>query len=136
VVSLLALTTAVVQPFAGRAADAGRLTLPAGIRLGIALTATGLAATLLPDWAGMVVTAVVVGAGCGLITPLAFTMLARSTPQERLGQTMGAAEIGRECGDAAGPLLVAGIAAVSTVPFGFLGLAVLVGAAGLVVRRV
>ena len=36
---------------------------------------------------------------------------------------MGAAEIGRELGDAGGPLLVGGLAAVATVAVGFLGLA-------------
>ena len=51
-----------------------------------------------------------IGAGTGLITPLGFAALAASTPPERLGQTMGAAELGRELGDAGGPLLVAGVA--------------------------
>ena len=131
VVSVLALTTAVAQPWAGRALDRGQITLRVGIGVGIAVTAAGLTAALLPGVVGLLCAAVVIGVGCGLITPLAFTMLARSTPEERLGQTMGAAEIGRECGDAAGPLAVAGIAAVSTVPFGFAGLAVLVAASGL-----
>lgn len=130
VVSVLALTTAVAQPLAGRAVDAGRLTLRAGIVAGVVLTAAGLAAAALPGLAGLLCAGVVIGAGCGLITPLAFTMLARTTPAERLGQTMGAAEIGRECGDAAGPLAVAAIAALSTVTFGFLGLAAVVMAAG------
>jgi DNA-binding transcriptional LysR family regulator len=35
-----------------------------------------------------------------LITPLGFAALGSSTPPERLGQTMGAAELGREVGDA------------------------------------
>ena len=95
------------------------------------LTAAGLASAMLPGLTGLLCAAVVIGVGCGLITPLAFTMLARSTPAERLGQTMGAAEIGRECGDAAGPLAVASIAAVTSVPFGFAGLAVIVSLAAL-----
>ncbi|KUH80127.1 MULTISPECIES: MFS transporter [unclassified Mycobacterium] len=131
VVSVLALTTAVAQPMAGRAHDAGRITLNAGIAIGMLLTAAGLVVAALPGLAGLLCAAVVIGTGCGLITPLAFTMLAKTTPSERLGQTMGAAEIGRESGDAAGPLVVASIAAASTVPFGFAGLAVLVSAAGL-----
>ncbi|WP_369803663.1 MFS transporter [Mycobacterium sp. NAZ190054] len=130
VVSVLALTTAVAQPVAGRALDAGRITVTAGITAGIAVTAAGLAAALIPGVAGLLCAAVVIGVGCGLITPLAFTMLARSTPQERLGQTMGAAEIGRECGDAAGPLLVASIAAAAGVPWGFVGLAAIVAVSG------
>ncbi|KUI05820.1 MFS transporter [Mycobacterium sp. IS-3022] len=131
VVSVLALTTAVAQPMAGRAHDAGRITLNAGIAIGMVLTAAGLVVAALPGLAGLLCAAVVIGTGCGLITPLAFTMLAKTTPSERLGQTMGAAEIGRESGDAAGPLVVASIAAASTVALGFAGLAVLVGAAGL-----
>ncbi|MFB1294596.1 MFS transporter [Mycobacterium sp. pW049] len=131
VVSVLALTTAVAQPLAGRALDAGKITVSGGIAVGMVLTAAGLASAMLPGLTGLLCAAVVMGVGCGLITPLAFTMLARSTPEERLGQTMGAAEIGRECGDAAGPLAVASIAAVTSVPFGFAGLAVIVSLAGL-----
>jgi MFS family permease len=131
VVSVLALVTAVSQPMAGRAFDAGRVSGGVGIAVGIAFTAMGLACAALPGLVGILCAAVVIGLGCGIITPLAFTMLAQSTPEERLGQTMGAAEIGRECGDAAGPLLVGAIAAASTVPAGFVALAVIVTASGL-----
>ncbi|MCK0177426.1 MFS transporter [Mycolicibacterium sp. F2034L] len=130
VVSALALTTAITQPLAGRALDRGRVAAVPGIIAGIAITAAGLTAVLLPGLLGLVCSAIVIGAGCGLITPLAFATLAGATPPAHLGQTMGAAEIGRECGDAAGPLLVAGVAAASTVPIGFLVLAVVIGAAG------
>lgn len=131
VVSVLAFVTAVTQPLAGRAFDAGRLSAGTGIACGIAFTALGLASAALPGLVGLLCAAVVIGLGCGLITPLAFTTLAQSTPEERLGQTMGAAEIGRECGDAAGPLVVAAIAAASTVPLGFVGLAAIVTVIGL-----
>lgn len=131
VVSVLALVTAVSQPFAGRAFDAGRVSAGVGIAVGTAFTAIGLACAALPGLVGILCAAVVIGLGCGIITPLAFTALAQSTPEERLGQTMGAAEIGRECGDAAGPLIVAAIAAASTVPLGFVGLAAIVTAMGL-----
>lgn len=126
VVSVLALTTAVAQPLAGRALDAGKLTTRTGIGAGTALTALGLALAALPGLSGILSAAVVIGAGGGLITPLAFTMLARATAEAHLGQTMGAAEIGRECGDAAGPLIVGAIAAATALPFGFLGLAGLI----------
>jgi MFS family permease len=138
-VSLLALTTAVVQPLAGRALDAGKITIRAGITAGVVLTAIGLAAATLPGLIGILSAAVVIGVGCGVITPLAFTMLAQATPQQHLGQTMGAAEIGRECGDAAGPLIVAAIAASATLPLGYLSLAAIIAttqlAATLTARR-
>ena len=130
VVSVLALVTAVSQPLAGRALDAGRISSSVGILSGIVFTAAGLASAAVPGLVGLLCAAVVIGLGCGIITPLAFTMLAESTAEERLGQTMGAAEIGRECGDAAGPLVVAAIAAASTVPLGFLGLAAIVTSGG------
>jgi MFS family permease len=69
--------------------------------------------------------AALIGVGTGLITPLAFAALASGTPRERLGQTMGAAELGRELGDAGGPLLVAGVATAATLPYGYAVLAVL-----------
>ncbi|MGH3575430.1 MAG: hypothetical protein ACRDUW_27030 [Pseudonocardiaceae bacterium] len=37
----------------------------------------------------------------------------RAAAPERLGQTMGAAEVGRELGDAGGPLLVGAVAAAA-----------------------
>ena len=123
-VSVLAATTALSQPRVGRARDAGRLGDRAGVVLGLLLTAAGLAVpAVTPQLAGLLGAAVLVGAGTGVITPLAFAALAAATPPERLGQTMGAAEIGRELGDAGGPLLVGGLAAAATLPIGFLGLA-------------
>ncbi|MGW6732788.1 hypothetical protein [Streptomyces sp. NPDC055013] len=60
-----------------------------------------------------------------MITPLGFAAVAASTPEERMGQTMGSAELGRELGDADGPLLVAGVATVSTLTTGYAALALL-----------
>lgn len=56
-------------------------------------------------YAALVVTALLVGAGVGVATPVAFSHLAASTPPERMGRTMGSAELGRELGDAGGPSL-------------------------------
>ncbi|WP_238009171.1 MFS transporter [Dactylosporangium sp. AC04546] len=127
-VSLLAACAAVVQPRAGRALDEGRITTRTGLAAGLAITAAGLAAAMLPGMAGVLAAAALIGAGTGLITPLGFAALAANTPQERLGQTMGAAELGRELGDAGGPLLVAVVASLATLAYGFGALAVLVAA--------
>ncbi|MEZ0067297.1 MFS family permease [Streptacidiphilus sp. MAP12-20] len=134
-VSVLALCAAIVQPRAGRALDAGRITTGSGIRVGLLLTAAGLAAAMLPGIAGMLIAALTIGAGTGVITPLGFAALAASAEPERLGQTMGAAELGRELGDAGGPLLVAGVAAGVTLTAGFGALAALIGAAAFAVQR-
>ncbi|MFE9610723.1 MFS transporter [Streptomyces sp. NPDC006012] len=128
VVSVLAACAAIVQPKAGRALDEGRLTTRAGLAAGLLLTAAGLACAMLPGLTGVLAGAVLIGAGTGLITPLGFAALASSTPPERLGRTMGAAELGRELGDAGGPLLVAGVAALTTLTFGYAALAVLLAA--------
>ena len=124
-VSLLAATAAVVQPRSGRALDAGRLTTRAGIALGLILAAAGFVCAALPGVAFLLIAAALIGAGTGVITPLGFAALAASTPPERLGQTMGTAELGRELGDAGGPLLVATIATVAVLDAGYLALAVL-----------
>jgi MFS family permease len=73
----------------------------------------------------------VIGAGIGTVTPLGFAHLADTTPPERMGRTMGSAELGRELGDAGGPLLVGGVATLTALPFGLAALAVLVAAAGI-----
>ncbi|MFE2065954.1 MFS transporter [Streptomyces sp. NPDC059467] len=127
-VSLLAASAALVQPRAGRALDDGRLTARTGLTAGLLLTAAGLTCAMLPGLAGILAAAVLTGAGTGLITPLGFAALASATPPERLGQTMGAAELGRELGDAGGPLLVAGVATATTLTHGYAALAVVIAA--------
>ncbi|MFR0358867.1 MFS transporter [Streptomyces sediminimaris] len=136
-VSLLAACAAVVQPRAGRALDAGRLTTRSGLSAGLLITAAGLACAMLPGLTGILAGAALIGVGTGLITPLGFAALASSTPRERLGQTMGAAELGRELGDAGGPLLVAAVATLTTLTHGYAVLAVLLAVGPLVgaVRR-
>ncbi|MEU2280550.1 MFS transporter [Streptomyces sp. NPDC013178] len=124
-VSVLAACAAVVQPRAGRALDAGRLTARGGLTCGTLVAAAGLACAMLPGLVGVLLAAALIGVGTGLITPLGFAALASSTPRERLGQTMGAAELGRELGDAGGPLVVAGVATAATLTYGYGVLAVL-----------
>ncbi|MFC3572504.1 MFS transporter [Streptomyces yaanensis] len=131
-VSVLAACAALVQPRAGRALDEGRLTARSGIAAGLLVTAVGLACAMLPGPAGVLTGAALIGAGTGLITPLGFAALAAGTPAERLGQTMGAAELGRELGDAGGPLLVAGAATLTTLTHGYAALAVLLAAPPLI----
>lgn len=41
-----------------------------------------------------------------MVTPLGFARLAAAVPEGRLGETMGAGEVGRELGDAGGPAAV------------------------------
>jgi DHA1 family tetracycline resistance protein-like MFS transporter len=123
-VSLLAASAALIQPRAGRAYDTGRLPGPLGSGAGLALTAAGFAiAALLPGPAALALAAVAIGAGTGIVTPLGFATLAAAAPSGRLGQTMGAAEVGRELGDAGGPLLVGAIAAPAGLAAGLLSLA-------------
>ncbi|MBP0458181.1 MFS transporter [Streptomyces montanisoli] len=133
-VSLLAACAALVQPRAGAALDQGRITTGTGIGLGLAVTAVGLAAAVVPGPAGVLIAAVLIGLGTGVVTPLGFSALVAATPAERLGQTMGAAELGRELGDAGGPLIVAGAAAATVLSGGFAALAVLTAAASLATR--
>lgn len=136
-VSVLAATAAVIQPRAGRALDAGRLSTRTGITIGLLTAAAGLGCTILPGIAGILVAAVLIGTGTGLITPVGFAALAASTPPARLGQTMGTAELGRELGDAGGPLLVAGVATAATLGHGYTVLAIVLAAGpvtGLVIR--
>ena len=132
-VSVLALTAALVQPRAGRALDDGRLSVRTGLLSGLLITAAGLGAATVGGVAGVVAAAALIGLGTGIITPLGFAALAASTPEERMGQTMGSAELGRELGDAGGPLLVGGVATVSTLATGYAVLAFLLAAGALLV---
>jgi MFS family permease len=88
---------------------------------------------LIPGIAGLLTAAVGIGIGVGLITPIGFAHLAATTPTERLGQTMGSAEVGRELGDAGGPLLVGALGAAITLTPALLAFAgILTVTAGLV----
>lgn len=133
-VSVLALSAAIVQPFVGKAVDAGKAGHSRALWLGLILMAAGLAAAMIPGMVGLLIAAVAIGAGTGVITPVAFARLAASTDPARLGQTMGTAELGRELGDTAGPLLTGAIATAASLTAGFGALAViLVGVPALVV---
>ncbi|MDL9935985.1 MFS transporter [Gordonia sp. ABSL1-1] len=132
IVSLLALTASLVQPRAGRARDVGKISDATGIALGLGISAIGLVTVAIPGPAGIVIAAALIGIGVGLVTPLGFAHLAQHSPKERLGQTMGSAEIGRELGDAGGPLLVGAIAGAAGLSLGLVGLAVILGVVALV----
>jgi len=104
-VSLLSATAALVQPWAGRAHDRSVLPTTAGPAALLVAAAGFLIAVIVPSPLGIAVAATLIGAGIAVSTPLGFD-LAASAPQGRLGQTMGAGEVGRELGDAGGPILV------------------------------
>jgi len=130
VVTVLAIASALIQPRIGRLRDQGKLLDRPGMVAGLlAISAGALMAGLLPGAVWIYGAAVLIGLGIGVSTPLAFAHLADATPTERLGRTMGSAELGRELGDAGGPLLVGGIAVAAGLPWGLGALALVVGAA-------
>ena len=135
VVSLLAAIAALVQPRAGAIFDArqGASMRFGAVALGVAgvgftVAALGHGAVSLIPGAGLI------GVGVGVATPLGFASLARSTPADRMGQTMGAAEVGRELGDAGGPLLVGALGAIS-LTIGLAGLGAALVAVSAIVTR-
>jgi len=127
VVSLLAVCSAAVQPWIGRLADSARVSFRLGVMLGLSLIVAGLLiVALLPAFISLLLGAVLLGIGIGITTPLGFAHLASTTPEERMGRTMGSAELGREAGDAGGPILVGTFAAVATLSVGLGVLAVVI----------
>ena len=130
-VSLLAVGSVLTQPRIGRMRDRNGISDNKGTTAGLLLIAAGV--TLLAVAPGAVtifIAAAAIGVGVGAATPLGFAHLADATPPERMGRTMGSAELGRELGDAGGPLLVGGIATLIGLPAGLGALAVLVAVAG------
>ncbi|WP_285245527.1 MFS transporter [Pseudarthrobacter sp. fls2-241-R2A-127] len=131
-VSVVALGSVLTQPWIGRLRDRNAVTDNKGTTAGLLLIAAGIAAVAVaPGVVTIFVAAACIGTGIGAATPLGFAHLADTTPPERMGRTMGSAELGRELGDAGGPLLVGGIATATALPFGLGVLAVLVGAASI-----
>lgn len=132
-VTILAVTSAAIQPLLGRLRDSGLITSRCGMTTGLALIAVGivlLATAPLP--VTLYLAAVILGFGIGITTPLGFAHLATTTPPERMGRTMGNAELGREVGDAGGPLLVGGIATAVSLTAGLGALALVVGGAAII----
>ena len=129
-VAVLALVSTVAQPVIGRLRDTGRLTTRFGAPAGLAIAAAAtVPLALAPSIVTLFAAAVAYGLMVGTVTPLAFAHLAAATPEERMGRTMGNAELGRELGDAGGPLLVGAVATAWTLPAALLVLAgVTVGA--------
>lgn len=130
-IAVLALVSTLVQPAAGRLRDAGRITTRTGSTAGLVSAAVALALlAVAPHPVTVVAAAAVFGAVIGVVTPLAFAHLAASTPEDRMGRTMGNAELGREAGDAGGPLLVGAVAAAWSLPAALGVLAVATAGAG------
>lgn len=141
-VTVLALASSLIQPRIGRLRDDARLTDRTGILAGLGAIAVGAAAAATvpsaPEPLGAVVVyaaALLIGAGIGTATPLAFAHLAEATPAERMGRTMGTAELGREAGDAGGPLLVGAVAVGAGLGWGLAALAAVVALAGAAAPR-
>ncbi|MDQ0677347.1 MFS family permease [Arthrobacter pascens] len=131
-VSLLALGSVLTQPRIGRLRDRHSISDNQGTTAGLLLIASGVALlAVAPGAVTIFIAAAAIGVGVGAATPLGFAHLADTTPPERMGRTMGSAELGRELGDAGGPLLVGGLATLTALPFGLGALAVLIAAASL-----
>ncbi|MDQ6782587.1 MAG: MFS transporter [Actinomycetota bacterium] len=125
-VSLLAATAAVIQPWAGRAHDRSALPSAAGPMALLMAAAGFLVAVLAPNPPGIAIAAILIGAGIAVSTPLGFAGLAAAAPEGRMGQTMGAGEVGRELGDAGGPILVGALSPIG-LGVGLLALAAAIG---------
>jgi DHA1 family tetracycline resistance protein-like MFS transporter len=125
-VSLLAGTAALIQPWAGRAHDRSRLPASAGSVALVVAAAGFIVAVTSPNAGGIAAAAVLIGAGIAVSTPLGFAGLAATAPPGRLGQTMGAGEVGRELGDAGGPILVGALSPIG-LGVGLVSLAALLG---------
>ncbi|MCU4184976.1 MFS transporter [Acidiferrimicrobium sp. IK] len=136
IVSLLSASAALLQPWAGRRLDRGE-PHPAFAAGGLVVCAGGFALVAgLSSPVAMAAAAVAIGAGVAAVTPLGFVRLAATAPADRLGQTMGAGEVGRELGDAGGPALVGAFGSFG-LGAGFAAIAVaLVACAALALPRV
>ena len=112
-VSLLAATAVLLQPWAGRAHDRSSLPYTAGAAALLIAAGGFVIAAIAPGPIGIAAAAILIGTGIAVSTPYGFAGLAAAAPPGRLGQTMGAGEVGRELGDAGGPILVGAFSPIS-----------------------
>jgi MFS family permease len=110
---------------AGRLLDDGRLTFREAAPIAMVACAIG---ALLPATTAaypvVLLAAALIGTGVGLATPIAFATLTARTPAAELGTTMGAAELGRELGDAGAPALVGAVSGIAGLGPGLIALGV------------
>lgn len=144
-VTVLAVVSGIAQPIMGSWHARGRVSVRQGALGGLALIVVGVAVagvialaevadaevdTGMLSLTGLALAAVLVGLGVSAATPVAFSHLAAATPPERMGRTMGAAELGRELGDAGGPLIAGAVGTASVPGAGLLAVAALTVSAG------
>ena len=134
-VAAIAVISAAAQPVAGRLRDRGRINARAGVTSALACGTLALVLMLWDQPVLLYVSAVLIGVTVGVATPLAYAHLAATTPEERLGRTMGNAELGRELGDAGGPLLVGAVGSAIGLSFGIGLLALVTGAGAAITAR-
>ncbi|THG29980.1 MFS transporter [Naasia lichenicola] len=116
-VTVVAIASSATQPLVGRLVDRVQDRRWEITSSGLVLTAGGFVIiAAAPSVIGIYLGALLIGVGIGATTPAAFTVLASSTPPHRLGRTMGNAELGREIGDAGGPLATGAIIAAAGLP--------------------
>ena len=134
-ITVLALTSSLAQPIVGRWNDAGRLRTRTASLTGTTLIAVAfLLVAAVPSLATILAAALLSGIGVAVLTPVAFAHLAATSPPERLGRTMGTAELGRETGDAIGPVVVGSVGMIA-LPLGFAAFGVLAGLGTLAALR-
>lgn len=127
-ITVLAVTSALAQPWVGRWNDTGRIRTRTASIAGTASVAFAfLLVGTLPGAVTILLAALLTGIGVAILTPVAFGHLAATSPPDRLGRTMGTAELGRETGDAIGPLVVGGVGMIS-LPLGFAAFGLLAAA--------
>lgn len=130
VASMLALALVAAQPLAGLWIDEGRVRVQWFAPAALLLCAAGLAVCgWAPNVPVLLAGALIVGLGVAGATPSGYAALAARTAPERMGRTMGTAEMGREIGDAAAPALLGIVAASVGLAMGLTGLALALAAA-------
>jgi MFS family permease len=134
-VAAIAIISAVAQPIAGRLRDSGRISVRVGVSAALGAGAGAALLMISPQPIALYAAALLVGVAVGVATPLAYSHLAASTPPERIGRTMGNAELGREVGDAGGPLLVGTIGTLAGLPLALGALALLLASAAATTAR-
>ena len=87
-----------------------------------------------PSLVTILAAALLSGVGVAVLTPVAFANLVATSPPERLGRTMCTAELGRQTGDAVGPLVVGSVGMIA-LPLGFAAFGVLAALGTLVALR-
>lgn len=117
-ISVVALSYLLVQPFAGMLAD--KVNIITTLKVGLILGAVSIILTPFVSGVALVIVSIIAGIGVGTVWTNTDTLMSNLAKEGKLGQTMGISGSFKEFGDMLGPLLIGALSQTFGLTMGFI----------------